>query len=297
DKSKVELSVSPGNTDALHYSVQSGESAFGYASRLAAQYGEWFYYDGKRLVFGRPEDGEEVSLTYGHDLQEFSLGLSPSSNSYRFFTNDYLSDDQHELATSSVSSGASGYNDFTSRKSDEIYSKETSVFLNAYTDPQLKQRLDRQVEAQKRAVVVNQVVVSGMSDNPGVSLGKVVKIQGDGTEHGSFRVTRVTHTGNENGMYQNRFEGLTAEIEAYPNTNITAYPKSDSQVGTVTDTADPDGYGRVKVQLGWQRPLGEHTPWLRVLTPHAGGEKGFHFIPEVGEEVLVGFEGGNAERP
>ncbi|MFD0864184.1 phage baseplate assembly protein V, partial [Sungkyunkwania multivorans] len=34
-----------------------------------------------------------------------------------------------------------------------------------------------------------------------------------------------------------------------------------------------------------------------VLTPHAGGEKGFHFIPEVGEEVLVGFEGGNAERP
>ncbi|MFD0862840.1 contractile injection system protein, VgrG/Pvc8 family, partial [Sungkyunkwania multivorans] len=35
DKSKVELSVSPGNTDALHYSVQSGESAFGYASRLA----------------------------------------------------------------------------------------------------------------------------------------------------------------------------------------------------------------------------------------------------------------------
>ncbi|MEC3874209.1 phage baseplate assembly protein V [Chryseobacterium sp. T9W2-O] len=25
--------------------------------------------------------------------------------------------------------------------------------------------------------------------------------------------------------------------------------------------------------------------------------KGFHFIPEIGEEVLVGFEGGNAEKP
>ncbi|MFK7004835.1 phage baseplate assembly protein V, partial [Flavobacterium covae] len=28
-----------------------------------------------------------------------------------------------------------------------------------------------------------------------------------------------------------------------------------------------------------------------------GAGKGFHFIPEIGEEVLVGFESGNAEKP
>ena len=39
------------------------------------------------------------------------------------------------------------------------------------------------------------------------------------------------------------------------------------------------------------------TPWIRIVTPHAGGDKGFHFIPEVNEEVLIGFEGGNAEHP
>jgi len=39
------------------------------------------------------------------------------------------------------------------------------------------------------------------------------------------------------------------------------------------------------------------TPWIRVLTPHAGAGKGFHFIPEFGEEVLVDFEAGNAEKP
>jgi len=83
----------------------------------------------------------------------------------------------------------------------------------------------------------------------------------------------------------------------YPNTNILTTPKSETQVATVTDNADPEGIGRIKVQLDWQKPLGVYTPWLRVMTPHSGGDKGFHFIPEVGEEVLIGFEGGNAERP
>ena len=39
------------------------------------------------------------------------------------------------------------------------------------------------------------------------------------------------------------------------------------------------------------------TPWLRIAQPYAGGGKGFSFIPEIGEEVMIDFEGGNAERP
>jgi type VI secretion system secreted protein VgrG len=36
---------------------------------------------------------------------------------------------------------------------------------------------------------------------------------------------------------------------------------------------------------------------LRVVTPYAGGGKGQHILPEIGEEVLVGFENDNAEKP
>ncbi|WP_415782650.1 phage baseplate assembly protein V, partial [Flavobacterium jumunjinense] len=36
---------------------------------------------------------------------------------------------------------------------------------------------------------------------------------------------------------------------------------------------------------------------IRMINPHAGGGKGMYFIPEIGEEVLVGFEAGNAEKP
>ena len=78
---------------------------------------------------------------------------------------------------------------------------------------------------------------------------------------------------------------------------MMAFPKSETQVAIVKENSDPDSMGRIRVQFPWQKETGELTPWLRIVTPHAGGEKGFHFIPEIDEEVLIGFEGGNAERP
>ncbi|MBQ4818693.1 phage baseplate assembly protein V [Aquimarina sp. MMG016] len=297
DQSKLETSFSPQNKETLHYSVQHNESAYKYASRLAAQYSEWFFYDGKALVFGKPEDGEATQLSYGHDLQEFSLDLNPSPNNFKYFTNDYLTDEQHEMATSAVNSGVNGYNGFTSERSMSIFAKETAVYVNAYYDPQLKKRLDKHVEQQKKAEEIKQVHINGKSDNPGVNLGQVVKIKGENSDYGSFRIIKVSHTSTENGKYQNRFVGVTADLDVYPNTDIMAYPKSESQVATVMDNADPEGISRIKVQFPWQKATGEMTPWLRVLTPHAGGGKGFQFTPEKDEEVIVGFEGGNAERP
>ncbi|OWP78879.1 phage baseplate assembly protein V [Flavobacterium oreochromis] len=60
---------------------------------------------------------------------------------------------------------------------------------------------------------------------------------------------------------------------------------------------NPMGMGRVRVQFPWQEKKNQKTPWIRLIQPHSGAGKGFHFIPEIGEEVLVGFENGNAEKP
>ncbi|MBO0593360.1 type IV secretion protein Rhs, partial [Cellulophaga sp. E16_2] len=57
------------------------------------------------------------------------------------------------------------------------------------------------------------------------------------------------------------------------------------------------GLGRIKVQFGWQRRMGTTTPWIKMNTPYGGSGKGFYFIPELDEEVLVGFENNNPEKP
>jgi uncharacterized protein involved in type VI secretion and phage assembly len=67
----------------------------------------------------------------------------------------------------------------------------------------------------------------------------------------------------------------------------------------VTDIADPDNQGRVRVRLPWSPDPsgGSYEAWARLSTMMAGNNRGTWFIPDVGDEVLVAFEGGNPRRP
>ncbi|WP_405868125.1 phage baseplate assembly protein V [Streptomyces sp. NBC_01515] len=67
----------------------------------------------------------------------------------------------------------------------------------------------------------------------------------------------------------------------------------------VSDNQDPDGQGRVKVRLPWSPDAGseEYAVWARVATTMAGGGRGTWFVPETGDEVLVGFGGGDPDWP
>jgi uncharacterized protein involved in type VI secretion and phage assembly len=67
-------------------------------------------------------------------------------------------------------------------------------------------------------------------------------------------------------------------------------------VGVVTNNQDPDGLGRVKVKFPWLSDA-EESFWARVATPMAGKERGFYFLPEVEDEVLVAFEQGDVRFP
>ena len=67
-------------------------------------------------------------------------------------------------------------------------------------------------------------------------------------------------------------------------------------VGVVTNTQDPEGLGRVKVKFPWLSDS-EESFWARVATPMAGKERGFYFLPELDDEVLIAFEHGDARFP
>jgi uncharacterized protein involved in type VI secretion and phage assembly len=67
-------------------------------------------------------------------------------------------------------------------------------------------------------------------------------------------------------------------------------------VGLVTSNKDPEGLGRVKVTLPWLAD-GFETDWARVVSPMAGKARGLYALPEVDDEVLVGFEHGRLDAP
>jgi phage protein D len=66
--------------------------------------------------------------------------------------------------------------------------------------------------------------------------------------------------------------------------------------GIVTNVADKEKLGRVKVSLPWLAPNFE-SDWARVVQVGAGAKTGALFLPSVGDEVLVGFEFGDSRRP
>lgn len=67
----------------------------------------------------------------------------------------------------------------------------------------------------------------------------------------------------------------------------------------VTEITDPDGQGRVKISLPWS-PDADGAAcelWARLATLMGGNNRGSWFIPDVNDEVLVAFEGGDPRRP
>jgi phage protein D len=71
-------------------------------------------------------------------------------------------------------------------------------------------------------------------------------------------------------------------------------------VGIVTNNKPPasEMQGQVKVNFPWLVDDTAHeSAWARLASPMAGNGRGFYFVPEVNDEVLVAFEHGDINRP
>jgi uncharacterized protein involved in type VI secretion and phage assembly len=138
---------------------------------------------------------------------------------------------------------------------------------------------------------------------PGISVGTLVRIndQRSSGSLGDFNVVEVTHRIDKAQRYHNSFRAISATVKVMPMGPIHE-PVAEPQLGVVVDNKDPRKLGRVQVRLQWMRPP-EKTPWLRVLAPHYGLDakqqksRGFLFVPEINDQVMVGFQHGDPERP
>jgi uncharacterized protein involved in type VI secretion and phage assembly len=91
---------------------------------------------------------------------------------------------------------------------------------------------------------------------------------------------------------------LAEEVESrfprgYGGRMYGAYP------AIVKDIVDPDGQGRVRIELPWSPDTGSGSfqLWARLATMMAGNNRGTWFIPDPEDEVLVVFLGGDPSRP
>jgi uncharacterized protein involved in type VI secretion and phage assembly len=80
------------------------------------------------------------------------------------------------------------------------------------------------------------------------------------------------------------------------NTEEEAGRVYEAVIGIVTDNKDPDKLGRVKVKFPTLSAQ-DNSWWAPLVSVGAGKGRGWFFIPEVDDEVLVLFEHGDMARP
>ena len=95
-KAGVPAQVAAENPYSVGYVAQNGESDFAFIRRLAATYQEWLYYDGTKLVFGKPRPPKTVKLEFDTTLTSFEMGLQTLARPAKVFS--YLSKADHTMA-------------------------------------------------------------------------------------------------------------------------------------------------------------------------------------------------------
>lgn len=66
---ELDCKISPAYENDITYITQFKESNFSFLNRLSAEYGEFFFYDGRVLHFGKPQESKEVELVHGQNLK------------------------------------------------------------------------------------------------------------------------------------------------------------------------------------------------------------------------------------
>lgn len=282
------------SSGSMAYCVQHRETDFDFVMRLAGNAGLFAHYDGQEFHSLKPSSSGAEELVWRETLGSFSLGLGTAPQEFTAQVYNYEQSKSYNQNTTSVRSTASlsALSQAAPDGSKRIYAK--SGFSTSPKVVADARSLDDILLRDKQRSMGRMISCSGQSSVPAITIGKCIKVRGLDDLDGHYLVDSITHEVNATGSYHNNFACRPLDI-AFPSGHSAVAPSAHLQSATVVDNADPEKLGRVKVKFPWLEA--EETIWIRMVTPHAGADRGWYAIPEIGDEVLVGYEFGSPRFP
>ena len=301
----ISIVNNPAFKSRIPYVQMQEESAYEFLRRLAWQYGEWFYYNGQVLYFGNPYKEKDENLVYDIDMD--SMHFSSCVAPFHFSRHDYLSDSHMDMFgdDSEAVRGINTYLANAMKTSEGMYRSQTTMYSHTATGHPLD--IEHFTAVEKGRKVSSLVWMTGNTKTCRVRIGEPVVVQIPPNmckrrDMGRYRIVELTHRIEVSGGYANSFKGIPASMEYIPTEDVRM-PVAHAMLAEVTDNADPENLGRVQVQFAWQKSRNKTTNWIRVRSLDAGSSetvsknRGFVFVPEIGDQVMVDFELGDPCRP
>ncbi|MGF1536515.1 MAG: VgrG-related protein [Elainellaceae cyanobacterium] len=284
------------------YLFQENQTNMAFLRDRAARLGyELFVQDGA-LNFREPSSDEPLTLKWLHDISSFRVRVTSAEQVKEVEVRgwDYAS---KRPFVSTVQS------ENLLTETDSGSGKDSSTAFDGKPDSPKMLLVDRPMFQSKEADTMAQALYDELAGqyiyadakgegNPDIRPGRVVELEGMGPHSGKYYVTETRHSFTDR-IYTTEFSvrGLRmGDLLSTLAPKARPQPGQTLLVGIVTDNEDPEGMGRVKVKFPTLTE--EHNSnWARVVSIGAGGDRGFDCLPEIDDEVLVGFEHGDIHRP
>lgn len=290
---------------------QENLTDYEFLARRARAVGYVFTLDGRQLVFRKPANVAlpPVELNYREGLLDFRPRITASAQVSEMNVRGWDPATKRPIVGRARTAGYRTATLGFERHGNEFAQQAFGDAETAYADEPVASQAegDEFAAAHISRFWSDDVHAEGLAmGNPKLRAGGVVTIAGVGDRFGGeYFVTHVRHTFEGEGEYRTEFTvggfgpDTTADLLFDDVARIEEHAAGVTRglaIGVVTNTNDPENHGRVKVQFPWLADDAEST-WMRVAAPMAGDGRGFFFLPEVNDEVLVGFEHGDFNRP
>ena len=285
------------------YVFQENQTNMEFLRERAAQIGFELFIQDREMYFRKPSSKDTLALQWQKNISSFSTRLTSAEqvSAVEVRSWDYT---QKKLIL------ATAKKESLLTLSDKESGSSLSTKFDLDRKPPKMTVVDRPVATAKQADKMAQALCDELGGefiyadakaegNPQIRPGKIVELKGLGDRFsGKYYITETRHLYSQN-IYKTEFSvrGLRGgSLFTMLAPAMKLQPGQTFLAGIVTDNQDPQGWSRVKVKFPTLTE--EHaSQWARVVAPGAGIDRGFDCLPEVNDEVLVGFEHGDIHRP
>jgi len=210
----TEIEVSPSYKAKMKYCVQYREDHFSFLNRLATRYGEWFFYDGLKISFGKLPKSKLIRLNYDRDLSNFEVSVKTIPVNFKLKAYDYKG---HTFPVKSTDYD-SIENEFAQiafdKSKKDIYPETTEIPIHFSMS---KDDLEQIANLRQNFHLNELVVMTGSTSRTELKLGSVIEVVDPrsgfdivGTEnYGKYIITKLVHDiPSEKEAYIVHFEAI-----------------------------------------------------------------------------------------
>lgn len=299
---KAELTAKVDATPTVYeHLYQGNQSDLEFLRWRASRIGYECFVTGKELYFRKPiYKSAETSIAWGTELISFHPRVALAEQVEEVFVKGW--DVQKKAAITGRADSGKLYPKIEEKQDGKAWAKKLGKSRMVIVDQPMVSQAEADIVATAQMDELSGTFVEAEGEafrRPDIHAGQMLKIEGLGKRlSGDYLVTRANHVYTDAGFktYFSVTGSRTGLLAEQYDRHNRAQSWSGLVPAIVTNTDDPNGWGRVKVKYPWMSD-DEESGWARLLGIGAGPTCGLTIVPAIDDEVMIAFQHGDFDNP